>query len=151
MFGLEHEREWGFGKARVLGVPNPKWSKTASRCRWNLKQRLHVGRSFSLNALQPQDRPWDRRSLLRLSWLGGELSAEGFSLPFRLSLLPLVRCPTHRLSSLLVWEHLHSEKYFKLIKQGFEQVLLSEYLSIHSTSVCRVPAMCQALNWTLGM
>lgn len=100
VLGLKHERKWGFGRALVSVVPNPRWSKTASRCGWNLKQRLCTGHSCSPNASQPQDRlRWKITPLAELR-KGGFLE-EGLISPWAFSLLlfSVIPYPQTQLSS----------------------------------------------------
>lgn len=62
-------------------VPNPTWSKTASRCWWNLKQRLYTGHSSGLNVLQTQDRLRWKVTPLAERIEGGSVE-KGFICPF---------------------------------------------------------------------
>ena len=92
VLGLKHERKWGFGRALVSVVPNPRWSKTASRCGWNLKQRLCTGHSCIPNASQSQDRPiWKITPLAELRERG--FPEEGLISPWAFSLLPFSTIP----------------------------------------------------------
>lgn len=93
---------------------------------------------------------WDGRSLLWLSGLREDLWRRVLSALSAFYLLPLVVCPTHRLSFLLLWAHLPSEEHIQTHPVEVQRsLLLSEFSSIPST-VYGVPTMFQALGWTLG-
>lgn len=130
---MKHERKWGFGKTLALVVPSPKWSKTASRCGWNLKWRLHTGHWDSLNAWQTQDRL--RQKACALAELMGKLCGAGCvpSSAFAVAATGNLSC--HRLSCLL-WADLHSEKRFPTHHPVGIWTSQAVWTFIHSLSWC---------------
>lgn len=144
VWGLKHESKWGFGRALVSAVPNPRWSKTASRCGRNLKQRLRTGHSCSPNASQPQDRLRWKITPLAEPRKGGFLE-EGLLSPWPFLCCHLALYPTHSLSFLLLRAHLASEEHVQT-----QPVSLSEFSPIHLANVYGASAVFQALDWTPG-